>query len=115
MESKKELKLRPKNQALNITEQERRQIGATSATEVENLEQEMERKLAELENDMAAFNSDKRLQALEDATMTMEEDHNPMAVLDSRATAGVAAQKDRAVLVETGLASDKVFLLPKSQ
>ena len=31
-ESKKDLKLRPKHQALNITEQERRQIGAAYAT-----------------------------------------------------------------------------------
>ena len=75
----------------------------------------MERKLAELENDMAAFNSNKRLQALEDAAMTMEEDHDPTAVLDSGATAGLAAQKDRAALVETYLPSNKVFLLPTSQ
>ena len=63
-ESSKELKLLPKDRALNIPEQERRQIGATYATEVENLEQERERRLTELENDMVAFNRDKRLQAL---------------------------------------------------
>ena len=115
MESKKELKLGPKDQALNITEQERRQIGAAYATEVENLEQEMERRLAELENDMAAFNSDKRLRALEEAAGAMEEDPNPTAVLNSGATARVAAKKDNEALIETGLQSDKGFLLPTSQ
>ena len=49
--------------------------------------------------------------------MTMEKDHDPTTVLDSVATAGVAAQKDRAALVETGIQSNKVFLLllPTSQ
>jgi len=45
----------------------------------------------------------------------MEEDPNLTAVLVSGATSGVAAQKDKAALIETGLQSDKVFLLPTSQ
>jgi len=36
-------------------------MGAAYATQVEDLEQEMERKLAELKNEMAGVNSDERL------------------------------------------------------
>ena len=64
-ESKQELKLHQTDQVLNITEQEGRQIRATYAAEVDDLEQEMERLLAEFENKMADFNDDERLKALE--------------------------------------------------
>jgi len=60
---------------------------------------------------MAAFNSDERLKALEEAaakdetgkaTEAMEVDPNPTAVLNSGGTARVAAKKDKEALIETG-------------
>ena len=75
----------------------------------------METELAELEELMTAFDSDERIRALEDKTMSMEDEYDPTAVLDSGATSGVAAQKDRKALEETGQTSDKIFLLLTSQ
>ena len=51
----------------------------------------------------------------EEAAEGMEVDTNPTAVLNSGVTAGVATKKDKEVLIETGLQSDKAFLLPTSQ
>ena len=79
------------------------------------LESMMEEQLAELIEMESAF--DQKAKTLNDQYEYDEdwEESGPSAVMDTGATSGAAAPKDKTALVATGEKSTKVFLLPTSK